>query len=134
MVSYTDIDDYANHLEPWMQSAFHHVRMLILTFPEVTEKFRYRNTPFYDCGGRMMLYLSSFEKNRFVLGFCNGHLMQDEAGMLKNEKQQTQIKHWEFKPGEQVDDLLLVTYIQQAIALNLSLQQHAINHKSRKLS
>ena len=122
MVSYTNIDDFANHLEPWKQSVFHHVRMLILTFPEVTEKFRYRNTPFYDCGGRMMLYLTSLEKTRFVLGFCNGYLMPDEAKVLQNEKQQTQIKHWEFTPGEQVDDLLLVAYIQEAIALNLRLQ------------
>lgn len=132
MVSYNDIDDFAAHLEPWMQSTFHQVRMLLLTFPEVTEKFRYRNTPFYDCGGKMMAYLTSFEKKRFVLGFCNGHLMPDEAGILKNEKQQTQIRHWEFKPGEPIDDILLIEYIQQAISLNLSIQAHVINHKTGK--
>jgi hypothetical protein len=132
MVSYTDIDDFANHLEPWMREVFHRVRMLILTFPEVTEKFRYRNTPFYDCGGRMMLYLTTFQKKRFVLGFCNGHLMPDPAGMLRNEQKQTQIKHWEFKQDEPADDILLIGYIRQAIFLNLSIQTNASHHQNSK--
>jgi hypothetical protein len=132
MAKYADTDEYAAHLEPWMQPVFQHVRMLILTFPEVSEKLRYMNTPFFDCAGRMMLYLTSFEKKRFILGFCNGNLMPDEAGILKNEKQQSQIKHWEFIRGEKIDDELLVKYIQDAIIINQQLQQDATNRKSRK--
>lgn len=114
-------DEYVSRLDPWMQPVFHHVRMLILTFPEVKETFRYR-IPFFDCGGRMMLYLSTFEKKRFVLGFCHGKLMADEAGILKNDKGQTQIKHWEFIQNETINDELLVTYIQDAITINLNLK------------
>jgi hypothetical protein len=132
MTVYADIDDFAAHLQPWMQPVFHQVRMLILTFPEITEKFRYSNTPFYDCAGRMMLYLKSFEKNRFILGFCNGNKMPDTAGILKNEKLQTNIKHWEFIQGKSVNEELLVQYIQHAITINLNIQHNASIHKSRR--
>jgi hypothetical protein len=134
MIRYTSIDDFARHLLPWMQPVFHRVRMLLLTFPEVSEKLRYNNTPFYDCGGRRMVYLSSFEKHRLILGFCNGYLMEDPAGVLKNEKHQTIIRHWEFKEKEVINETLLITYIEAAIRLNLSFQQHATNRKTRKRS
>jgi len=133
-LKYTDIDIFANDLKPWMQGVFHHVRMLLLTFPEITEKIRF-NTPFYDCGGKMMLYLGTLENKRLMLGFCNGHLLTDEAGILKNEKQQAQIRHIEFKRDEKMDDELLVQYIQEAIHVRQKLNQqpkHVLQGKSSK--
>jgi hypothetical protein len=127
---YTDIDDFTTNLVPWMQPVFQEVRMLLLTFPEITEKLRYNNTPFYDCGGRRMAYLSPFERKRFVLGFCYGHLLPDAAGVLRNEKQQTHIRHWEFLENESINHALLIQYIQEAIHLNL--QQHANPSTPRK--
>jgi hypothetical protein len=40
-----DIEEYIDGLLPWMKPIFNQVRMLLLTFPEITEKMRYR-TPF----------------------------------------------------------------------------------------
>jgi hypothetical protein len=104
---YINIDHYQAQLNPWMQEVFKEVRMLFLTFPEMKETIRY-HTPFYDCADKPILYLSRFEKKRFVLGFCNGHLMPDEAGLLKNEKKQTLIKHWEFYPNDPFDKHIFV--------------------------
>lgn len=129
MPGYYDTEQYVARLEPWMREVFQHVRMLILTFPEVKETIRYR-MPFFDAAGRMMMYLASFEKKRFVLGFCHGNLMPDPAGVLKNDKGQTLIKHWEFIQYESIDDALLVTYIRNAIIINQQLEQHVIHRKN----
>jgi hypothetical protein len=128
-----DIEEYIDGLLPWMKPIFNQVRMLLLTFPEITEKMRYR-TPFYDCEGKMMLYLGSFKKKRFVLAFVNGNKMQDEAGMLKHENQQSQIRHWEFYENQQYDEALLVEYITDAINLNFQLTepQHVTTRKKGK--
>ena len=126
-------ETYVAALQPWMQAQFNEVRMLLSTFPEVSEKMRY-NTPFFDAGGKMMCYLGSFKKKRFVLAFINGNLMQDEAGVLKHENAQTQLRHWEFFENEAYDQELLVTYIAEAIQLNTSLHepQHVTTRKKSK--
>lgn len=128
-----DIEEYIDGLLPWMKPIFNQVRMLLLTFPEITEKMRYR-TPFYDCEGKMMLYLGSFKKKHFVLAFINGNKMRDEAGVLKHENQQSQLRHWEFYPNEPYDAELLVHYITEAIQVNLNLSepQHVTKRKKGK--
>jgi hypothetical protein len=132
MPRFQTVEEYVDHMDPWMQDAFNSIRMLILTFPEITEKVRY-NSPFYDYKG-MMMYMGPYQKKRFVLGFCNGNRMPDEAGVLNNDAGQTQIKHWEFKPGEHINDELLVQYIQDAMQVNEQLKepQHVTTRKSRK--
>jgi hypothetical protein len=130
---YTNIEQYAADLKPWMQPLFNEVRMLLLTFNEVSEKMRY-NTPFFDAGGKMMCYLGSFKKNRFVLAFINGNLMPDEAGVLKHENDQSQLRHWEFFENKTYNLELLIEYITQAIAINQQLvqPQHVITRKKGK--
>jgi len=132
MPGFQTVDEYILHMEPWMQDTFSRIRMLILTFPEIKETVRY-NSPFYDYKG-MMLYMGPYQKKRFVLGFCNGNRMPDEAGVLTNDAGQTQIKHWEFKPGEPIDEELLVQYIQKAMQVNEHLKElkHVTTRKSRK--
>ncbi|MCU0441999.1 MAG: DUF1801 domain-containing protein [Bacteroidia bacterium] len=130
---YSDFETYASDLQPWMHTLFNEVRMLMSTFTEITEKMRY-NTPFFDAGGKMMCYLGSFKKKRFVLAFVNGNLMKDEAGILKAEHNQTQVRHWEFFENRAYDTELLVEYIAEAIQLNLNLQepQHVTTRKKGK--
>lgn len=130
---YDNVDSYVQNLQPWMQPLFQELRMLILTFPEVSETMRY-NTPFFDAGGKMMLYLGSFKKKRFVLAFINGNLMKDEAGILKHENEQSQLRHWEFFENKQYDAELLVKYIVEAIDININLQepQHVTTRKKGK--
>lgn len=128
----SEVEAYIQQMEPWMQDTFNRIRMLILTFPEIKETFRYKS-PFYD-HKRMMLYMGPYKKKRFVLGFCNGNLMPDEAGVLKNDAGQTQIRHWEFFPGEPINEELLVEYIAAAIQINENLKepQHVTTRKSSR--
>jgi hypothetical protein len=130
---YLDSDQYASDLQPWMQPLFQELRMLLHTFPEVSETMRY-NTPFFDAGGKMMCYLGSFKKKRFVLAFINGNLMKDEAGILKHENEQSQLRHWEFFEKEQYNAELLVEYIAEAISININLHepQHVTTRKKGK--
>lgn len=130
---YADFETYAADLQPWMHTLFNEVRMLLSTFTEVTEKMRY-NAPFFDAGGKMMCYLCSFKKKRFVLAFVNGNLMKDEAGILTAEHNQIQVRHWEFFENPAYDAELLVEYITEAIQLNLNLHepQHVTTRKKGK--
>jgi hypothetical protein len=131
-VSMSEVETYIQKMEPWMQDTFNSVRMLILTFPEIKETFRYKS-PFYDYKG-MMLYMGPYKKKRFVLGFCNGNRMRDETGILKNDAGQTQIRHLEFFSGQPINQELLVEYIAEAMQVNEHLKepQHVTTRKSRR--
>lgn len=133
---FQSVEDYIDYLDTaWMRAKLHEVRMLILTYPEIRETVRY-NAPFYDCAGKMMLYMGPYKKKRLMLGFCNGNLMKDPAGVLKNDAGQTQIRHYEFWEDEPVNAILLLQYIEEAILVNqqLSEPQHVTTRKSRKPS
>lgn len=128
MEKYSQVDEYVQQLPSWMQPIFRQVRMLLLTFPELTERTRY-NIPFYDCNGKMMLYFTIYQKKRLVLGFCNGHLLEDTEGILRQDKQQKYIRHWEFLDEAFTHEELLVNYIQQAI--DVSKQLHLTKHERK---
>lgn len=131
---FQSVDAYIEYLDiAWMREKMQEVRMLILTYPEVKETVRY-NAPFYDCAGKMMLYMGPYQKKRLMLGFCNGNRMKDPAGVLKNDGGQTQIRHYEFWEDEPVNAALLLQYIEEAIKVNQQLiePQHVTTRKARK--
>jgi hypothetical protein len=132
-VTYTHPDEYMLQLPHTMQPVFMQVRMLLLTFPEITERMRY-NIPFYDHNGKMMFYLTLHQKKKLVLGFCNGYLLEDNAGVLRQDQKQKYIRHWEFLPEPFEQDELLIEYIQQAIAVNKQLQRTKHERKTRNIS
>jgi hypothetical protein len=116
MKKYPDVESYVDDLEPWMQKQFSHARKLLLSFSPIIEKMRY-GVPFYDYKG-MLLYLVRFQKTKLVIGFCNGIMMSDEAGILRADEGQTQIKHWFFEKDKKIDELLLSQYIHEAMLIN----------------
>jgi hypothetical protein len=116
MKKYPDIESYLDDLDPWMQKQFSQTRRLLLSFSPITEKMRY-GLPFYDYKG-MLLYMVRLQKIKLVLGFCNGNMMSDEAGVLRADEGQTQVKHWIFEKDKKIDESLLSQYIHEAILIN----------------
>lgn len=109
------VDAYSEGLESLQRRLFGQVRSLILSaVPEVEETMKYR-VPFYLYRG-LFLYLSLHRKKRLVLGFCNGFMMADEAGMLRAEEGQTQVRHWVLE--QDFDERLLLKYIHEAVLVN----------------
>lgn len=117
MKKYPDVESYIDDLEPWMQKQFSHARKLLLSFSHLTEKMRYGGIPFYDYKG-MMLYMCIFQKTKLAIGFCNGYMMSDEAGVLRADEGQTQIKHWFLEKDKKIDEVLLSQYIHEAMLIN----------------
>ena len=131
-MSHPGIDLYVAKLEPWMQERFETIRQLILTFPEIKETFRYQ-APFYDYHG-MMLYMGHYRRTRFVMGFCNGVLMKNEAGILRADANQTQIRHLEFFKDRPMNEALVIACIHEAMQVNEQLKEqvHANKNKTGK--
>lgn len=131
-IPYSHVHDYQEQLPDWMKPVFKQVRMLLLTFPELTERMRYA-IPFYYSNGRRVLYLTVYQKNRLILGFCDGHLIEDAAGVLQQDKQQKYIRHWEFVDEVFDREELLVEYIQKAIDVSKQLQQRKHERKTSNI-
>jgi hypothetical protein len=115
MDAFSSVNAYISRLAPWMQVRCNEVRKLILTYPEIIERFRY-NIPFYDYNG-MMLYITLFEKKKLIVGFCNGHMIKDKHGYLHNSKGQTVIRHFDLFEEHEPDFEALCDYIEQAIKI-----------------
>lgn len=60
------------------------------------------------------MYFSIHKKKKFMVGFCQGFRMGDEMKKLSNEDNQKQIRHWELKEPEALDENLMAAYILEA--------------------
>jgi len=131
MHAHEQVTDYIHHLEEkWIRNRFAEIRALLLTFPEISETFRYR-TPFYDYNG-MLLYLSLHKKKFPLIGFVDGFHMQDEAGLLTAKEGQTMIKHIYLQSEIEPSDETIVGYIADAIETRNSLKKYALRNKTSK--
>lgn len=114
MHAHDEVDNFLQQLDVvWIRHRFASIRALLLTFPEITETYRYR-TPFYDCNG-MLLYLSLHKKKQPLIGFVDGIHMQDEPGLLQANEGQTMIKHLYIESAQEPSDEVIVSYIEDAI-------------------
>jgi hypothetical protein len=113
------VTDWIENLAPAYGAIYAQIRELILdAHPMVTEKFTY-GVPFYYLHG-MLFYFSRQKKGtRYIVGFCNGFMLQDPFGMLKAEEKQTLIKQYYLNP-KNVDFEQLKTYIYLAIEYKLN--------------
>ena len=121
MRKYFTVDAYLNDpdLPSWMRVKMEQVRQILSTFPNITEKIRY-TVPFYDyCG--MLLYLAPYQKNRLVVGFCNGVQMTDKTGVLINDAGQTQIRHYELFEHKKINETAIIRLINEAMRVNKKL-------------
>lgn len=125
------IAHYLHQLEEnWIRNRFVEIRALLLTFPEISETFRYR-TPFYDYNG-MLLYLSLHKKKFPLIGFVDGYHIQDEAGLLIAKEGQTMIKHLYIQSENEPSDETIVGYIADAIETRNKLRKYALRNKTSK--
>lgn len=110
---YSDVDSFRADLLPWQQKQLDVVRRLVFAaVPEVVESIKY-TVPFYTYKG-LFLCIGPYKKTQFVINFCNGYLMADEAGMLNNDAGQTQIRHWRLDEHQKIDEDILLQYIHEA--------------------
>lgn len=131
MHAHEQVTDYLHHLEEdWIHARFASIRALLLTFPEITETYRYR-TPFYDYNG-MLLYLSLNKKKTPLIGFVDGFHMQDELSLLTAKEGQTMIKHLYIESANEPSDEVIVGYITDAIETRKRLKKYALRNKTSK--
>lgn len=129
MHAHDEVDNFLQQLDIiWIRHRFASIRALLLTFPEITETYRYR-TPFYDYNG-MLLYLSLHKKKHPLIGFVDGIHMQDEVGLLTAKEGQTMIKHLYLQSEIEPSDELIVDYISEAIETRKRLKKYALRNKT----
>lgn len=127
MHAHEQVTQYLHDLEEiWIRNRFGEIRALLLTFPEISENYRYR-IPFYDCNG-MLLYLSLHKKKNPVIGFIDGFHMQDEMKLLQANEKQTMIKHLYIADINHPDDETIIRYIADAIDTRNRLKKYALSH------
>lgn len=72
--------------------------------------------PVYVCNGQNVLSLAAF-KAHVSLWFFDGVFLKDEKGVLKNsqEGKTKAMRQWKFTSKDEMDDTLILSYIQEAI-------------------
>jgi hypothetical protein len=114
---YFKVEDYLADLPPLWQERFVIVRDIILsTHPNIREKISY-NLPFYFYNG-FYVYLGIYKKKDFVLAFCRGAHLADEAGVLRADAKQEHMRHWVLSNPEEPDYELMASYLEQALVVN----------------
>jgi len=116
------VEAYIEHLDPKNAAILQAVRQVILdAHPAVVEKFIY-STPFYALFRNFCYLTFSKKHNTFVLGFTQGHLMDDPYQLLKAESNQKYIRHI-FLKSDMAESLdIIATYLQ--IAVQIQLEKH----------
>jgi len=87
------VDAFFDELPIEIAVQFSQVRAIIRRLiPKAIEEIKY-NVPFYISNG-LFIYFSFHKKKNYVLGFCQGNLLQGEYQILKADNKQTYIRHW----------------------------------------
>ncbi|MBT8296797.1 MAG: DUF1801 domain-containing protein [Maribacter sp.] len=107
-------------LEAYFEEA-HHFKEGILALrhlalkTSVTETVKW-GSPVYTVDGKNVFWIARF-KNHFGLGFFNGVFLKDPKKVLVNVQEgKTQaMRHWKFNSIEDIDEPVIVAYINEAI-------------------
>lgn len=121
MKKYLDVNDYFFELKPWQQQTCFAIHQMILNANPIIQCGIKYNIPFYTYHG-YLAYLGLYQQRHLILGFCQGHLMADEANLLKHDAGQKQIRHWRFSESEPINWELLIQYINEALIINEQLK------------
>ena len=89
--------------------------------PQAREEIKFK-TPFFTFQG-IFLYFSLHKKRHWVIGFCNGHLMEDEARILRADEGQTMIRHWVLEEDQKLDLDLLGAYLLESAEIQIRLSE-----------
>lgn len=79
------------------------------------ETFKW-SAPVYTVDGKNVFWIAKF-KNHFSIGFFNGAFLKDSKKVLENaqEGKTKGMRHWKFRTIEEVDEKIVLKYIEEAI-------------------
>jgi len=103
--------------EPY-KSIMLYVRSVILkSFPEVEEKFKY-NIPFYHHNKKPMCYLNILRGTNYVdVAFVQGVFLQDKFSQLKENKNRKQVRSIQVKSIKDFDESMFIGLLKEAAIL-----------------
>jgi len=103
--------------EPF-QSIMLYVRSVIIkTFPEVEEKFKYK-IPFCHYNKKPMCYLNILRGTNYVdVAFVQGVFLQDKFSQLKENKNRKQVRSIQVKSIKDFDESMFVELLKEAAIL-----------------
>ena len=103
--------------EPF-QSIMLYVRSVIIkTFPEVEEKFKYK-IPFYHYNKKPMCYLNILRGTNYVdVAFVQGVYLQDKFSQLKENKNRKQVRSIQVKSIKDFDESMFIELLKEAAIL-----------------
>ena len=108
------ISDYFDK-QPKYKSALQRLREIILK-TEIAETVKWE-MPVYTINNKNVIGIGAF-KEHFGVWFFQGALLKDLAGKLTNaqEGKTKAMRHWRFTKEEQIEERLLLDYLEEAIA------------------
>lgn len=83
---------------------------------ELVETLKW-GSPVYTINNKNVLGILAF-KNHFGIWFFNGVFLSDPRGVLENaqEGKTKSMRHWKFKAERDIDEVAVLSYIEEAIA------------------
>jgi hypothetical protein len=122
-VSFRTVNDFLEYLPEDEMKVVEYLREIVLDcIPECTEKLSY-NVPYYSRHSRIcFIWPPSVPWGNTLikgvqLGFCNGHLIDDEIGYLDRGTRK-QVFWKEFNKTEDIDLYLLKSYLYDAVKID----------------
>jgi uncharacterized protein YdeI (YjbR/CyaY-like superfamily) len=108
-----NIEEYISRHPDWDKSLKHLHRLISETKLEQTIKW---GQPTYTLDGKNVLSIGAFKKH-FGIWFFNGALLNDPNGQLQNaqEGKTKALRQLRFSSFEEMDDKMIIDFIQQAI-------------------
>lgn len=113
MKKYTNATNYFETQERWKEELLYLRSLIVET--ELEEAFKW-NFPVYTLGKKNLIGLGATKKY-FVVWFFQGVFLTDRAGLLTNaqEGKTKAMRQWRFTNLDQVNDKLLLEYVEEAI-------------------
>lgn len=127
-VSFISVNDFFDFLPENELKVVTYLREIVLDcIPECTEKLSY-NVPYYSKHSRICFIWppsvpwGNTQIKGVQLGFCNGHLIDDEIGYLDRGTRK-QVFWKEFNKTEDIDIYLLKSYLYDAVKIDEMLKR-----------
>ncbi|CAN7434394.1 DUF1801 domain-containing protein [Agrobacterium sp.] len=115
------IDRKIAELGDWRGDTLAHVRALIKKAdPEVIEEVKWRGVPVWSHAG--ILCTGETYRNAVKMTFAKGASLTDPTGLFNSSLEGNMRRAIDFHEGDVVDEEALITLIQAAVALNVSVK------------
>ena len=115
MKRYETVDAYIEHAENWRDELIQLRQILNATALQEEVKW---GAPCYTFNGKNLVGMGAF-KSYLALWFFQGALLTDPKEVLVNaqEGKTKALRQWRFKSKRDIDDQLIVAYVEEAISL-----------------